>query len=183
MADTQFKPDQQLKNRTEDRRTQPRSASQGDNRRMATADRRHENNLQYATFFLQDHFLGVAVKKVQEVLSSQSMTPVPLAPPVIAGLINLRGQIVTVIDLRTRFGFPQVENKTATMNIIVKTVDGPISLLADQIGDVIEVRPDLFELPPENLDERLGAMVEGVYKLKGKLLLALNIDKVVNMSG
>lgn len=152
-------------------------------RRRATADRRHENNRQYATFFLDDHFLGVEVEKVQEILNVQDMTRVPLAPPVIAGLINLRGHIVTAIDLRTRLGFPPRPPGLWTKSLVVLTMDGPVDLLVDQIGDVIEVLPDLFESAPETLDEQFGSVIDGVYKLKERLLLVLNIDSIVQVAG
>ncbi len=177
--------DNQIKHisRGEDRRQSDLGPIGGFEKRSATADRRHENNRQYATFFLDDHFLGVEVEKVQEILNVQDMTRVPLAPPVIAGLINLRGHIVTAIDLRTRLGFPSRPPGLWTKSLVVLTMDGPVDLLVDQIGDVIEVLPDLFESAPETLDEQFGSVIDGVYKLKERLLLALNIDSVVQAVG
>jgi len=146
----------------------------GENRRLATADRRSENNRQYATFSLDEHFIGVEVEQVQEVFTAKEMTRVPLAPPVIAGLINLRGRIIMTIDLRKRLGFDDRDKEKPVMSIVVRTADGPVNLLVDQIGDVIEVHPDLFEPPPSTLDPQLGETIDGVYKLQDKLLLALN---------
>ncbi len=165
--------------RGEDRRKSDIDHDGGFERRSATADRRHEKNRQYATFFLDDHFLGVEVEKVQEILNVQDMTRVPLAPPVIAGLINLRGHIVTAIDLRTKLGFASRPEGLWTKSLVVLTADGPVDLLVDQIGDVIEVLPDLFESCPETLDEQFGSVIDGVYKLKERLLLVLNIDSIV----
>ncbi len=165
----------------EDRREKAqKSLGEGD-RRAATADRRHEMNRQYATFYLQNHYLGVEVEKVQEVFTERTMTSVPLAPSVVAGLINLRGHIIMTIDLRKRIGFDDRSPEEEVMSIVVRTADGPINLLVDRIGDVIEVRPDLFEPPPATLDPKLRDTVAGVYKLKDQLLLALSTETVTQI--
>lgn len=151
-------------------------------RRLARVDRRSENNRQYATFYVAGHFLGVEVERVQEVFSFQEITSVPLSSPVVAGLINLRGEIVTAVNLRARLGFPVSAEGVQSMSVVVRTLDGPINLLVDQIGDVIEVAAHLFEPLPETLNRRLGAVVEGVYKLEEGLFLALDIHEVVKIS-
>lgn len=134
---------------------------------------------QYATFFLDNHLLGVEVQSVQEVLLAQRMTPVPLAPDMIQGLINLRGQIVTAVDLRARLGFAPRPGDADPMNVVIQTRQGLVSLLVDWIGDVIEVSPALFEPTPETMDPRLKEVAQGVYKLKNQLLLALDTDAVI----
>jgi purine-binding chemotaxis protein CheW len=106
---------------------------------------------QFATFYLGDLFFGVEVRQVQEVIRFQEMTPVPLAPSVIQGLINLRGQIVTAIDLRRRLELPERPADELPMNVVVRTIDGAVSLLVDEIGDVLEVSSDGFERPPETV--------------------------------
>jgi purine-binding chemotaxis protein CheW len=103
---------------------------------------------QFCTFFLDSLFLGVEVQRVQEVLRQQEMTQVPLAPAVVRGLINLRGQIVTAIDLRRRLELPSAPARTPAMNVVVRTDDGAVSLLVDEIGDVIKFRMTTFEPPP-----------------------------------
>src|SRR5438132_562711 len=100
---------------------------------------------QFATFFLESLFLGVEVLKVQEVIRYQEMTRVPLAPAMIQGLINLRGQIVTAIDLRRRLQLPPRTDGRLPMNVVVRTDDGPVSLLVDSIGDVVELQDDAYE--------------------------------------
>lgn len=167
--------------RGEDRRLSSLGSPDGIERRATTADRRHGNNRQYATFFLEDHFLGVEVEKVQEILTVQQMTRVPLSSPMVAGLINLRGQIVTAIDLRIRLGFPACPDGIQAMSLVILTQDGPVNLMVDLIGDVIEVRPDLFEPPPNTLVEELRSVVNGVYKLKDRLLLALDTEAVTQV--
>lgn len=155
----------------------------GEERRNSVSDRRHENNRQYTTFYLDEHYFGIEVLKVREVLTMQEMTTVPLAPSDVAGLINLRGQIVMALDLRTRLGFASRSNRKEGMNVIVQTPEEQVSLLVDRIGDVIEVYRDLFEPPPESLDEGLLSVVDGVYKLKGQLLLVLSVDKLIQQEG
>ena len=103
------------------------------------------NTMQYCTFFLKDQFLGVPVQQVQEVIRYQEMTRVPLVPAVIRGLINLRGQIVMAIDLRRRFGMADRLESELPMNVVVRTEEGPVSFLVDEIGDVLEVQEDTFE--------------------------------------
>src|SRR6202161_3552946 len=110
------------------------------------------NSGQFSTFFVADLFFGVDVLRVQELLRSQEMTRVPQAPEVIEGLINLRGQIVTAIDMRRRLRLPPRAGDHAVMNIVVRTLDGVVSLLVDEIGDVLDVDADSYERPPENLD-------------------------------
>lgn len=132
------------------------------------------NSTQYCTFFLDGRYFGVEVQQVQEVIRYQEMTRVPLASSVVSGLINLRGQIVTAIDLRRRLGLPDRPTGQLPMNVVVRTGDGAVSLLVDEIGDVIEVPTDQFESPPETLGGSARTLVEGAYKLEGRLLLVLN---------
>ena len=169
--------------RGEERRSQKslQASFTGEERRNAVADRRHENNQQYATFYVDDHYFGIEVLKVQEVLTIQEITHVPLASQGVAGLINLRGHIVVALDLRSILRFPQRSDADGGMNVVIQTGDGPLSFLVDRIGDVIEVVPDLFEPSPESLDDGLAAVVDGVYKLKSQLLLILNTDKIINL--
>src|SRR3954447_7509100 len=94
---------------------------------------------QFSTFFVTDLFFGVDVLNVQEVLRFQPMTPVPQAPGVIEGLINLRGQIVTAVDMRRRLQLPPRDEEKSPMNIVVRTTDGAVSLLVDEIGDVLDM--------------------------------------------
>jgi purine-binding chemotaxis protein CheW len=128
----------------------------------------------YATFHLDKLFLGVEVRKVQEVIRHQEMTPVPLAPSMIRGLINLRGQIVAAIDLRRRFNFPPLPEGRRSMNVVIRSDDGPVSLLVDGIGDVIEIRDDVGERLPDTVSGIARELVTHVYKLENRLLLILD---------
>jgi purine-binding chemotaxis protein CheW len=137
---------------------------------------------QFSTFFVADLFFGVDVLHVQEVLRSQQMTSVPQAPGVIEGLINLRGQIVTAIDMRRRLGLPQRAGGQAPMNIVVRTSDGAVSLLVDEIGDVLDMDAATYERPPQNLDPAARELIRGVYKLKDRLLLVLDEERTVDLT-
>jgi purine-binding chemotaxis protein CheW len=138
---------------------------------------------QLCTFFLENLFFGVEVEKVQEVIRYQEMTHIPLAPGVIAGLINLRGQIVTAIDLRRQLELPPRSGEQLPMNVVIRHEDGPISLLVDEIGDVVEVEEDSFENSPDTLEARRREFLRGVYKLKQNLLLLLDTEKAVSVAG
>jgi purine-binding chemotaxis protein CheW len=136
---------------------------------------------QFCTFFLNGLFFGVEVLKVQEVIRYQDMTRVPLAPAMIQGLINLRGQIVTAIDLRRRLELPARNADQLPMNVVVRSEDGAVSLLVDEIGDVVEIRDDVYERPPETLQGVARDLIRGVYKLKERLLLILDTERTVNL--
>ena len=138
---------------------------------------------QYCTFYLDDIFFGVEVENVQEVVCYQEMTRVPLAPPVVRGLINLRGQIVTALELRRRLEMPERPAGRNPVNVVVRADDVPTSLLVDQIGDVLEVPDEAFERPPETLQGVGRELIRGAYKLKDRLLLILDMEKVVSVSG
>ena len=134
---------------------------------------------QLCTFYVEGLRLGVEVEKVQEVIRYQEMTPVPLAPPVIGGLINLRGQIVTAVDLRTRLGLTRRAESETPINVVVRTDDGAVSLLVDEIGDVVDVDELAFEPAPDTLTEDARALISGVYKLEHRLLSLLDTDHAV----
>ena len=136
--------------------------------------------LQYCTFFLDDHYFGIDVLEVQEVIRYQEMTSVPLAPPVVRGLINLRGQIVTAIDLRRRLELPDRPDGELPVNVVVQTDDGSVSLLVDEIGDVLQVPEEAFERPPESLQGTARELIRGAYKLDNRLLLILDTSRAVN---
>jgi purine-binding chemotaxis protein CheW len=135
---------------------------------------------QFCTFFVDGQFLGVPVEQVQEVIRYQEMTRVPLVHRVVRGLINLRGQIVVAIDLRRRLGAAERPEGQRPINVVVRTADGAVSLLVDEIGDVLEVQEDTFERPPETLRATARELVLGVHKLPKHLLLILDTEKAVN---
>lgn len=138
---------------------------------------------QYATFLLDGHYLGVPVCDVQEVLRRQRLTRVPLAPKVVAGLINLRGQIVPALEMREMLHLPARRPGEETFSVVIRTEDGAVSLQVDEIGDVLELDQTSFEAPPRHLDAHLRGLLQGVHKLKGRLLLVLDTGRAVDVSG
>lgn len=147
---------------------------------MSTPPYQMTDTKQYATFFLGGLFLGIEVLKVQEVIRYQEMTRVPLAPAMIQGLINLRGQIITAIDLRRRLELPARPDGQLPMNVVVRSTEGAVSLLVDEIGDVVEIQAEDYERTPETLKGVARELVSGVYKLKDRLLLILDTEKTAN---
>jgi purine-binding chemotaxis protein CheW len=140
---------------------------------------------QLSTFHVGTYLFGVDVSLVQEVVRLQQMTPVPLAPPEIAGLINLRGEVLTAIGLRARLGLPPADTTAATykepVNVVVRVDDEPVSLLVDEIGGVLEVSQVPFEQTPSTVDERVRDLLLGAYTLPDRLLLALNARRVLDV--
>lgn len=139
----------------------------------------NQHTRQFCTFFVDDLFLGIDVQQIQEVIRYQAMTRVPLAAASISGLINLRGQIVTAIDLRCRLGLPLRKPGESPMNVVVRDGDNVISLLVDRIGDVLEVDDELFESPPSTVRADVRGLIVGAYKLPQRLLLVLDTVRVL----
>ena len=125
---------------------------------------------------------AIDVQTVQEVIRYQQMTDIPLAPDAVCGLINLRGQIVTAIDLRKRLGLPNRPEGQLPMNVVVRSDDGAVSLLVDQIGDVQESDLENFESPPETLRGGARQLIRGAYKMKDRLLLILDTERVIDVT-
>jgi len=138
--------------------------------------------LQFCTFYLDGLLFGVELKGVQEVIRSLDLTQVPLAPVVVSGLINLRGQIVTAVDLRRRLELPPAPPGSLAMNVVVRSEDGAVSLQVDEIGDVVEVEESSFEAPPETLRGTVRTMILGVHKLDDRLMHVLDIEKACQMT-
>jgi purine-binding chemotaxis protein CheW len=138
---------------------------------------------QFCTFTLGEQCFGLDVLKVQEIVVPQPVTPVPLADPMVRGLMNLRGQIVTVIDLRRRLNLPALEQGRDPINVVVQTGDGAVSLLVDAIGDVLEVAEEQFELPPDTLQGPARDVICGAYKLPDRLLVVLDADRITSLPG
>ena len=151
--------------------------------RKTAKSARPQTSGQFSTFTVANLFFGVDVLHVQEVLRFQPMTPVPQAPDVIEGLINLRGQIVTAIDMRRRLQMEKLAGDQSPMNIVVSTPDGAVSLLVNEIGDVLDMDAANYEKPPDNLDPAARELISGVYKMKDGLLLVLDTEKAVEVGG
>ncbi len=136
---------------------------------------------QYCTFYVNKLYFGVDVKLVQEVIRFQQMTTVPLSQEVISGLINLRGQIVTALDLRRRLDLPPDDEREERMNVVIRDGDSVVSLLVDEVGDVVEVEDEIFEKPPDTLSGSARELILGAYKLDKRLLLVLDVSRVIKI--
>jgi purine-binding chemotaxis protein CheW len=131
------------------------------------------------TFVLDGRLFGVDVEHVQEVLRPTGLTPVPLAPPEVAGLLNLRGLVLTAIELRACLGLPPRPAGRAPLGLIVRTPDGPLGLLVDEMGHVLEAEAATFEEVPETVTGRARGLLLGTYKLKDRLLLVLDLERTL----
>lgn len=146
----------------------------------STANIVSQKSQQFATFRIADLFMGIELSSVQELMRYQEMASVPLAPSAVEGLINLRGQIVTALDMRRILGLPRIQNQESLpMNIIIHSEGGTVSLLVDEICDVIDVLPDAATPLPENLPATQRSLLKSVYQIDAGLLLILNTEQVV----
>jgi len=133
---------------------------------------------QYCTFELGSLLLGVKAQSVQEVIRTQLVTPVPLAPDFVRGLMNLRGQIVLVVDLRARLGSPPQESSPKPLNVLVHTSVGLVSMQADRIGDVLEIDEEQIDAVPDTLQGRAREVLAGALRLPERLLLLLEPERI-----
>lgn len=133
--------------------------------------------IQYSTFYVAKRLYGIDVTRVQEVVRPMAMTNIPLADNFVHGLINLRGQVVTAVSLHDLFGLKQASNKEL-MNVICKADGVLISLLVDEIGDVLELESSEFELIPSTIPDSVRRFMTRVYKVDDELLSIIDVDKV-----
>jgi purine-binding chemotaxis protein CheW len=136
---------------------------------------------QFCTFYVDGRLYGMPVEEVQEVIKEQFMTRIPLATEIVSGLINLRGKIVTAIDLRKRLGLAGRKSSGAPMNVVVNYDDHTVSFLVDFIGDVVDAEENSFEPVPETIHGEARELLLGVYKLKTGLLHVLDARKSADL--
>lgn len=141
-----------------------------------------EKTRQFCTLLVEGLVFGIEVEHIQEVLMYQEMTPVPLAPRTVRGLLNLRGQIVTAIEMRTRLGLRERPAGQLPMIVVVRVGDDVVSLLVDEIGDVVDIAADAVERPPETLRGVARALLQGVCKAQGRLVLVLDVRKTIDLA-
>ena len=141
--------------------------------------RESDMTVSYVTFHLGDGLYGIEVLRVQEVLTQQRLTAVPLAPPEVAGLVNLRGQVVTALDLRRRLGLPPREEGRPSTDLVVRVGDEVVALLVDSIGDVVEVAEGDLEPPPDTLSGPMAELITGACQLPDRLLMPLDVSRTV----
>lgn len=132
---------------------------------------------QFSTFYVAGRLYGIDVTRVQEVVRPMHITPIPLAPEYVVGLINLRGQVTTAIGLRELFGI-KVSPSQEFMNVVCRIDGSLISLQADEIGDVVEVMEKDFELTPQTVPTEVRQFMSGIYKISDSLLSIIDIDRI-----
>jgi purine-binding chemotaxis protein CheW len=138
--------------------------------------------LQLCTFRLDELCLGIDVRKVHEVLSNRPLRAIPLAPPSVRGLISLRGQVIAGIDLRVCIGLAQVIGKNLWTNVIVKTASGPLSLLVDEVSDVVEIELEQIEPAPETLPPLIRQITTGVFSYQTRLIFMIDEEQVTRLA-
>jgi purine-binding chemotaxis protein CheW len=138
-----------------------------------------EYRRQYSTFYVGSQLFGIDVLKVQEVMKAMPMSPVPLAPDFVKGLINLRGQIATAISLGSLFTSMDLKSEEP-MNVVCSVQGVLLSFLVDQIGDVIEVTDQSFESAPDTMPRAVSRFMNGVHKLQDEILCVIDSEKIIN---
>jgi purine-binding chemotaxis protein CheW len=136
---------------------------------------------EYVTVTIGDHLFGLPIFRVQDVFVPDRLTPVPLAPPEVAGILNLRGRVVTAIDMRTRLDLGARPPGAAVMAIGIELKGESYGLLVDAVGEVMAFRDSACEAKPANLDPRLSRVAAGIYRLEGQLMVVLDVDCVLDI--
>ncbi|MFM8800355.1 MAG: chemotaxis protein CheW [Tagaea sp.] len=134
----------------------------------------------FVTMTVADQLFGIPVLTVQDVLGPQRITRIPLAPPEVAGALNLRGRIVTAIDVRRRLGLAKRETDKVNMNVVVDHKGELYALIVDNVGEVLSLQADAYERNPATLDPRWREVSGGIYRLKGKLLVVLEVARLLD---
>ena len=140
-----------------------------------------QNMTVYVTAMIDGQLFGLPIVRVQDVFIPERLTRVPLAPPEIVGVLNLRGRIVTLIDLRRRFGLGERKEGQDVMAIGVESRGESYGLLIDRVGEVVELEGVAREPNPVNLDQRLAQMSSGIYRLDDQLLIVVDVDRVLDI--
>jgi purine-binding chemotaxis protein CheW len=136
---------------------------------------------EYVTVTIGGHMFGLPIFRVQDVFVPVGLTRVPLAPPEVAGILNLRGRVVTAIDMRSRLDFGEREPGTPVMAIGIEFKGESYGLLVDAVGEVMQLHNSACEAKPANLDPRLSRVAAGIYRLEGQLMVVLDVDRVLDI--
>ena len=141
-----------------------------------------EQLIEYVTVMIGGQLFGLPISRVQDVFMPDRLTRVPLAPPEVAGVLNLRGRIVTTIDMRRRLGLPPRDDNKPSMAVGIELKGESYGLLIDTVGEVMKLGETTLEPNPVNLDPRLARVSGGVHRLDGQLMVILDVDDVLNGS-
>jgi len=144
-------------------------------------DRGHET-VEFVTVTIADQLFGIPVLQVQDVLGPQRITRIPLAPPEIAGSLNLRGRIVTAVDVRLRLGLPPRPAGADDMSIAVEHGGELYSLMVDGVGEVLALRPQQFERSPATIDATWREVSTGIYRLDNRLMVVLDVARLLDFT-
>src|SRR5580704_16341983 len=139
------------------------------------------NMKEYVTAMIGGQLFGLPILRVQDVFMPERLTRVPLAPPEIAGVLNLRGRIVTLIDMRGRLGLGARDDNAPAMAIGVESRGESYGLLIDSVGEVLKLDDNMREPNPINLDPRLARVSAGIHRLQGQLLMVVDVDRVLEI--
>lgn len=141
-----------------------------------------EQSQGFVTVLTAGQLFGLKLERVRDVFVPQALSAVPLAPPEVAGVLNLRGRIVTALDLRRRLGLPPREDGKPTVAVGIEERGELYGLIADKVGDVMWLPASQYETAPANLDPRWAQVCAGVYRLDGRILVVLDVDKILDFS-
>jgi purine-binding chemotaxis protein CheW len=141
----------------------------------------HEKMTEYVTAMIGGQLFGLPILRVQDVFTPERLTRVPLAPPEIAGVLNLRGRIVTLVDMRRRLGLARRDDDGAPMAIGVELRGESYGLLIDSVGEVLKLDDGKREPNPINLDAGLARVSAGIHRLDGQLLILVDVDRVLDI--
>jgi purine-binding chemotaxis protein CheW len=150
--------------------------------RVASASERQASGMALVMLTVADQLCGVPVLSVRDILGDQAITRIPLAPPEIAGSLNLRGRIVTAIDLRRRFGIPPAPSGTSRMSVVTEYGGDLYALLVDQVSEVMTPPESSFERNPPTLPPAWGEFCNGIYRLQNRLMVVLDITRILTFS-
>ncbi len=139
-----------------------------------------EQTEEFVTFTIASQLFGIPVLQIQDVLSSYKITPVPLAPPEITGSLNLRGRVVTAIDVRLRLGLPPRPADADSMSIVAENEGELYSLMVDSVGEVLALSQSAYERNLPTLDAKFRAFSDGIYRLDGQLLVVLDVNRMLD---
>lgn len=144
-------------------------------------DAQTEHSLEYVTVTIGDQLFGLPIEQVQDVFVPGHLTPVPLAPEEIAGVLNLRGRIVTAVDMRCRLGLPGRDRQQNSMAVGIDLNGESYGLVIDTVGEVLKLHENTREMTPINLDARLAQVAAAVHRLDGELLVVLDVARLLDV--
>jgi purine-binding chemotaxis protein CheW len=150
------------------------------NRNTTSKTQSFSDRLEFITVTVAGQMLGLPIHRVHDVFVASEMTTVPLASPEIAGLLNLRGRVVTAVSLRRRLGLPDLDTTDRRMAVGLEQKGEAYGLLVDEVGEVLKLEPDALQPNPVHMDPRWTSLSGGVHQLKGKLLIILDVDAVLS---